>query len=410
MAMEPNSVAYERIVASHPWLIGVKRAADVVPGMQANLILHASPPTTWARMGDGMRGGMIGAALYEGLARTPEEAVAKAEAGEIQFAAAQDHEALTGGVGSISASTPVMVIEDRSNGNRATHFLMEGLGRTLVSGAYDESVFERLRWFRDSFGPILDQAITALGGIDVREIIAEALTRGDELHNRNRAATSLLLNKLALGMVDCSVPVAEHKRALEFLSQNGQFFVGAVLPASFLMLRAARNIPGCSIVTRIGANGQDCGLQLSGLDGRWFVAPGEVPTGVLQPGFTKEDVAPGCGDSLLIECAGLGASVLPAAPAFAPAIGASLEDGMRYARNAYALTVGEHPYYKVPALDYRGIPIGFDARKVVKTGLLPVIDIMMGHRKPGVGMVGMGIVSPPMKCFENAVHALDSAI
>lgn len=410
MAMEPNAVAYERMVASHPWLIGVKRAADVVPGMQANLILHASPPTTWARMGDGMRGGMIGAALYEGLARTPEEAVAKAEAGEIQFAAAQDHEALTGGVGSISASTPVMVIEDRSNGNRATHFLMEGLGRTLVSGAYDESVFERLRWFRDSFGPILDQAITALGGIDVREIIAEALTRGDELHNRNRAATSLLLNKLAIGMADCSVPAAEHKRALEFLSQNGQFFVGAVLPASFLMLRAARNIPGCSIVTRIGANGQDCGLQLSGLDGRWFVAPGEVPTGVLQPGFTKEDVAPGCGDSLLIECAGLGASVLPAAPAFAPAIGASLEDGMRYARNAYALSVGEHPYYKVPALDYRGIPIGFDARKVVKTGLLPVIDIMMGHRKPGVGMVGMGIVSPPMKCFENAVRALDSAI
>ena len=410
MAMEPNAVAYERMVASHPWLIGVKRAADVVPGMQANLILHASPPTTWARMGDGMRGGMIGAALYEGLARTPEEAVAKAEAGEIQFAAAQDHEALTGGVGSISASTPVIVIEDRSNGNRATHFLMEGLGRTLVSGAYDESVFERLRWFRDSFGPILDQAITALGGIDVREIIAEALTRGDELHNRNRAATSLLLNKLAIGMADCSVPAAEHKRALEFLSQNGQFFVGAVLPASFLMLRAARNIPGCSIVTRIGANGQDCGLQLSGLDGRWFVAPGEVPTGVLQPGFTKEDVAPGCGDSLLIECAGLGASVLPAAPAFAPAIGASLEDGMRYARNAYALSVGEHPYYKVPALDYRGIPIGFDARKVVKTGLLPVIDIMMGHRKPGVGMVGMGIVSPPMKCFENAVRALDSAI
>ena len=407
--MQPNKIAYERMIASHPWLVGVKRAADVVPDMRANLILHASPPTTWGQMGESMRGGMIGAALYEGLAASVDEAVAKAESGQIQFAAAQDHHALTGGVGSISASTPVMIIEDRSNGNRATHFLMEGLGRTLVSGAYDESVFERLRWFRDSFGPLLDMAITAQGGIDVREIIAEALTRGDELHNRNRAATSLLIAKLAIGMVECGAPAIEHKRALVFLSQNAQFFVGAVLPASSLMLRAASGIPDCSVVTRIGANGRDCGLQISGLDGRWFVAPGDVPTGVLMPGYYPDDVAPGCGDSLIVECSGLGASVLPASPAFASVIGASPEDGMRFARNAYALSVGEHPYYKVPALDFRGVPIGFDARLVVSKGILPAIDIMMGHRKPGVGMVGMGIVHPPMKCFEDAVRALDSA-
>ena len=408
MNMEPNTIAYEHMIASHPWLIGVKRAADVVPGMRANLILHASPPTTWARMGDGMRGGMIGAALFEGLARTPEEVIEKAEAGEIAFDAAQNHDALTGGVGSITASTPVMVIEDRYNGNRATHFLMEGLGRTLVSGAWGDEVFERLRWFRDSFGPMLDRAIAALGGIDAREIIAEALTRGDELHNRNRAATSMLQNLIALGMVECNVPAAEQKRALNFIGGNPQFFVGVVLPAAALMMRAATNIPGCSIVTRIGANGQDCALQLSGLDGRWFTAPGDTPTGVLLPGFAIDDVAPGCGDSLVVECAGLGASVLPAAPAFAPMIGASLDDGMRFARNAYALTVGEHPYYKVPALGFRGIPIGLDARRVVRTGVRPVIDIMMGHRKPGVGMVGMGIVSPPMQCFEDAVNALDN--
>lgn len=408
MDKEPNAVAFEHMAASHPWLIGVKRAADVVPGMRANLILHASPPTTWARMGEGMRGGMIGAALFEGLARTPEEAIAKAEVGLIAFDAAQNHDALTGGVGSITASTPVMVIEDRYNGNRATHFLMEGLGRTLVSGAYGDEVFERLRWFRDSFGPMLDSAIAALGGIDARAIIAEALTRGDELHNRNRAATSMLQNRIALGMVECNVPSADQKRALNFIDGNPQFFVGVVLPAAALMLRAASDIPGCSIVTRIGANGQDCGLQVSGLDGRWFAAPGDTPTGVLLPDFAIDDVAPGCGDSLVVECAGLGASVLPAAPAFAPVIGASLEDGMRFARNAYTLTVGEHPYYRVPALGFRGIPIGFDSRRVVQTGVRPVIDIMMGHRRSGVGMVGMGIVSPPMKCFEDAVNALDN--
>jgi len=402
-----NTLAVERMAASYPWLVGVKPAAEVVPAMAPDLILHASPPTTWAKMGDGMRGGMIGAALFEGLARTPEEAVAKAEAGQIRFDAAQNHDAMTGGVGSITASMPVMVVEDRSNGNRATHFVMEGLGRTLVSGFYSNDVLTRLRWFRDSLAPMLDRALGALGGIDAREIIAEALARGDELHNRNRAATSMLQNKLVIGMLDCNVPAVELKRALQFIDGNPQFFVGVVLPAALLMLKAARGIPGCSIVTGIGANGKDCGIQLSGLGERWFTAPADIPTGVLLAGFSADDVAPGCGDSLTVECAGLGASVLPAAPAFGPVIGASSRDAALYAHNAYAIARGEHPFYKVPALDFRGIPTGFDAREVVRTGVLPTIDIMMGHRKPGVGMVGMGVMRPPMKCFEDALRALD---
>jgi len=175
------------------------------------------------------------------------------------------------------------------------------------------------------------------------------------------------------------------------------------------MLRSARGIPGCSVVTAIGANGKDCGLQVGGLPDRWFVAPGNVPKGVLQDGVTQADVAPGCGDSFVGELAGFGASVLPAAPALGPVIGASLEDGLRFARDAYGVAVGEHRHYKVPALGFRGIPIGFDARKVVANGTLPVIDIAIGHRRPGIGMIGMGLVSPPMQCFEQAVRALDAA-
>jgi hypothetical protein len=409
MASNSNVLAYDRIIASHPWLVGVRAAADVISGMRPNLILHAAPPTTWAEMSDLMRGGMIGAALFEGLARTPEEAITKAQAGAIVFDAAQNHGAMAGGVGSITASMPVMVVEDRSNGNRSIHFLMEGLGRTLVAGAYDEAVLDRLRWFRDGFGPLLDQALRALGGIDLRELMVEALQRGDELHNRNRAATSLFLNSIAIGLLDVEAPPAEKRRALRFLSDNGQFFVCAVLPATELMLRAAHDIPGCSVVTAIGANGKDCGLKISGLGDRWFTASGDTPIGILQPGVDMSDVAPGCGDSFLAECAGFGASVLPAAPALCPVIGADLEDGRRFAEGAYRIAIGEHPHYRIPALDFRGIPVGVDARKVVETRTLPVIDIMMVHRKPGVGLAGMGVVSPPMRCFEEAVKALEAA-
>lgn len=406
---DPNTLAHERMIASHPWLVGVRPAAEIVPRMQPNLILHAAPPVRWSHMGDLMRGGMIGAALYEGLARTPEEAAEKAQSGAIMFDAAQNHGGIAGGVGSITASMPVMVVEDRSNGNTATHFVMEGLGRTLVSGFYDAAVLDRLRWFRDSFAPMIDAAIRAIGGIDLREMMAEALCRGDELHNRNRAGTSMLVNAIVPGLIEIGAPGPDIKRALAFLAGNPQFFVGCVLPAAALMLRTARGIPGCSIVTAIGANGKDCGLQVGGLPDRWFVAPGDVPKGVLQMDVTQSDVAPGCGDSFVGELAGFGASVLPAAPALGPVIGASLEDGLRFAQGAYSLTVGEHPYYKIPALGFRGIPIGFDVRKVVATDTLPVIDIAMGHRMPGMGMIGMGVVSPPMRCFEQAVRALDVA-
>jgi hypothetical protein len=254
---------------------------------------------------------------------------------------------------------------------------------------------------------MLDQAIMALGGIDAREIIAEALARGDELHNRNRAATSMLQNKLAIDMLECGFPAAKQLRALRFIESNPQFFVGVSLPASLLMLKAARSIPGCSLLTGIGANGKDCGLQVSGTGDRWFVAPADVPAGILMPGFAMADVALACGDSLMVECAGLGASVLPAAPAFSPVIGATAEDAARYASNARSIAIGGHPHCRVPTMGFRGVPIGIDVREGVRTGVLPVIDIMMGHCQPGVGMVGMGLVSPPMKCFQEALIALD---
>jgi len=409
MATDPNSIAYERMVASHPWLIGVRPAFEIVPGMRPNLILHAAPPTRWADMSDLMRGGMVGAALFEGLAKTDKEAIAKAESGEIVFDAAQNHGGIAGGVGSITASMPVMVIEDRKHGNISTHFVMEGLGRTLVSGFYDEAVLARLHWFRESFAPMLDAAIRTVGGIDLREIIREALCRGDELHNRNRAATSMLANILMPGMIDAGVSGNDIKRALSFLAGNPQFFVGCALPAAALMLRAARDISGSSVVTAIGANSTDCAIQISAFPDRWFAAPGEVPKGVLQNGVVASDVMPGCGDSFVGELAGFGASVLPAAPALSPIIGVSLDDAFRFSDDCYAVCVGEHPHYKVPALGFRGIPIGFDACKVAATRKRPVIDIAMSHRKPGMGAIGMGIVSPPMGCFEQAVRALDTA-
>ena len=44
-------------------------------------------------------------------------------------------------------------------------------------------------------------------------------------------------------------------------------------------------------------------------------------------------------------------------------------------------------------------------RKVVETGITPVINTGMAHKKPGVGQVGAGIVRAPMECFTGALEA-----
>ncbi len=141
---DANREAIERVLASEPWLVGVKPAAEVVRRFAPNLILHAAPPGSWDDLSDLLRGGLVGAALFEQLAATEEEAEAKLRMGEIGLGAAQDHSAMAGGAGSITASLPVLVLDDRAKGNRAFHFLMEGVGKTLILGMYDEEVNERL--------------------------------------------------------------------------------------------------------------------------------------------------------------------------------------------------------------------------------------------------------------------------
>jgi hypothetical protein len=404
-----NAAALERVLACEPRLVGVRPAGGVVPGLAEDQILHAAPPTTFSEACELLRGGLVGAALYEGLAASEDEAERRLEAGEIRLGAAQDHGAMAGGVGSITASLPVMVVEDASTGARSSHFLMEGFGRTLVLGMWDGEVAARLAWFRDELGPALDAAIRALGGIDLVPLMAEALRRGDELHNRNAAATSMLAERFALGFARTGVRADLQVRAFELMAANPQFFVPCSLAVSRLALMAAEGVAGSGLVTACGANGTDCGIQVAGLPGRWFTAPAEVPEGVLLEGFVPGDAGPGCGDSLLVECFGLGASVLPAAPALWAVLGADEARARQIADDTRRIALGEHPALRVPALGDRGVPVGVDARRVVETGIRPVIDIVMVHPDRGRGMIGFGLTSPPLSCFEQAVEALAAA-
>jgi hypothetical protein len=69
----------------------------------------------------------------------------------------------------------------------------------------------------------------------------------------------------------------------------------------------------------------------------------------------------------------------------------------------YDITVAEHPEFKIPALGFRGTPVGIDVHKVVATGIQPVMDVGVPGR--GGGQIGAGILRAPLACFEAAAAA-----
>lgn len=400
-----NAEALRRILAAKPTLVGIGVAGDTVPGMASDLILHAGPPVTWDRMAGPMRGAVIGGILYEGLAKTPEEAADLAASGKIRFEPCHHHQAVGPMAGVMTASMPVWILENRTFGNRAYCTLNEGLGKVLRYGAYSGEVLERLRWMRDRLAPILSRALELHGPIDLKSLMAQALQMGDEGHNRNRAGTSLVIRELAPHLVMVNEPREHIASVLSFLNGNDHFFLNLSMPSAKCTMDAALGIEASSVVATMARNGTDFGIRVSGLGERWFTGPAGIVEGLYLPGFSAADAARDIGDSVITETSGVGGFAMAAAPAIVQFVGGKPEDALDVTRRMYQISVGENDTYRVPALDFRGTPTGIDLRKVVETGILPAINTGIAHKEPGIGMVGAGLVKPPENCFTDALLA-----
>jgi hypothetical protein len=186
-----NQMACQKILNSKPVLTGLDKALHVIPGMEKNLILHAGPPVTWEKMCGPMRGAIIGALKYEGLAKNDTEAERLASSGDVRYAPCHEHSTVGPMAGIVSASMPVFIIKNEEYGNNAYCTLNEGLGKVLRYGAYSDAVIKKLKWMEDVLYPALKAALEDMKKIDLKNIMAQALHMGDEVHNRNRAATSL---------------------------------------------------------------------------------------------------------------------------------------------------------------------------------------------------------------------------
>jgi len=307
--------------------------------------------------------------------------------------------------GVVSPSMPVLVVQNESAGNRAFATLNEGLGRVLRFGAYDASVINRLHWMRTVLAPTLAAALERTGPIDLRAIFAQALHMGDECHNRNVAATSLLTRTLApvlAGGADAP-GVAE---VLAFLKDNDHFFLNASMAACKATLDAIPRDPACTVVTAMARNGVEFGIRVAGTGNRWFTAPAEVPEGLYFAGYGPGDANPDLGDSAITETMGLGGFAMAAAPAIVRFVGGDSSDALRYTQEMAHITLARNPNLTLPTLGFAGTPTAIDVRRVVETGILPVINTGIGHRDAGVGQIGAGIARAPLTCFVAALTAL----
>jgi hypothetical protein len=382
-------------------------ARDVIPGMHDRMILHAGPPVSWERMCGPQRGAVMGALIYEGIAKGEAQAAEIAASSEVEYSPCHHHHAVGPMAGVVSPSMPVFILENKAFGNRAFCTQNEGLGKVLRYGGMGPEVYTRLKWMETDLYPTLDRALQALpDGIDLRSLIAQALHMGDECHNRNRAATSLFLRAIGPNLARTNRDNETLAKVIEFIDRNDHFFLNLSMPAGKSMLEPAEGVAGSTIVTVMARNGTDFGIRLSSMPERWFVAPAGQVQGLYFPQYSEKDANPDIGDSTVTETAGYGGVAMAAAPAITQFVGGTPQLALQTTLEMYEITFDEHEQFTIPSLNFRGTPCGIDVRYVMETGILPQINTGIAHKEPGIGMVGAGILRAPEKCFQDAFEAV----
>ncbi|MBM4137950.1 MAG: DUF1116 domain-containing protein [Nitrospira sp.] len=405
-----NRTAFDLYQSSQPILRDIGIASEMLPNMGNRMILHGGPPIAWQNMCGPMKGAILGAILYEGWAKDTAGATALAAGGDIVFEPCHHHAAVGPMAGVISPSMPVWMVVDTAHNRPSFSNFNEGLGQVLRFGANGPDVIDRLRWIEQTLAPTLRAGIEILGGIDLKPLMAQALHMGDEVHNRNVAASSLLLKRLITALLKTQASSPDIAAAVDFVAGNDHFFLNLSMAACKAMLDAAQGVPGSSMVTAMARNGVEFGIRVSGMGERWFTAPAPIVDGLFFPGFTMADAAPDLGDSAITETAGVGGFAMAAAPAIVKFVGGAPQDAIDNTMAMAHITIGCNEAFTLPPMNFAGSPAGIDIRKVVDTGILPIINTGIAHREAGVGQIGAGITRAPLACFTQAVSALAARV
>lgn len=404
---DANEAVIEKVIESQPFLLDVVPAKKVIPVLNKKVILHSGPPTTWEKMPDPMKGSCIGAVIFEGWADNKDDASELLSEGKIVFMPCHSVNAVGPMGGITTGNMPVVVVENKSGTNRAYCNLNEGIGAVLRFGAYSSEVINRLKWMQCVLAPALSRALHQMDGMNVNVLVSKAITMGDEFHQRNIAASALFLKEIVPYLITAKLPDDELQEVVKFLADNDQFFLNIMMASAKAVMDTAATIEEGSIVTVLARNGDQFGIKVSGLGDQWFTAPVNTPDGLYFSGYSSADATPDMGDSAITEAYGVGGMAMIAAPGVVRFVGSGgFQDAVRTSDEMREICVANNPKLSIPTWDFQGACLGIDIRKVVETGITPVINTGIAHKVAGNGQIGAGTVRAPLGCFEKALEAL----
>lgn len=161
-----------------------------------------------------------------------------------------------------------------------------------------------------------------------------------------------------------------------------------------------------TVVTAMCRNGYEFGIRIAGMGDEWFTAPVNTPQGLFFTGYDQSMACPDMGDSAITETFGVGGMAMIAAPGVTRFVGAGgMDDAVSTSNEMMEICIDHNPNFSIPTWDFQGACLGIDARKVVETGIEPVINTGIAHKEAGVGQIGAGTVRAPLACFEKAIEA-----
>ena len=401
-----NQTAVQRLQNSDPYWIGMKPALECVPDMHEGLILHAGPEIAWERMCQAQQQGGINGALFEGYAKTEEEARRMLERGEIEFRSANDYHIVAPGSGITTPSLIVNIVEDRNTGTRGYCVPFEGPNRGGLGGwgIYNPDVQAYLDLIRDVIAPTFTALLEKANGLALRRIFVRGVEMGDELHSRQDACGLIAVNEMMRMLFESDLPFAARKACVDLMYGTVRYFHPLGMASAMAVLESVRDIPYSTVVTAMEGNGVDYGIKLSGTGNQWYTAPSPYAEGgaLVAANIDKNEILPWIGDSCMLECCGLGGFAAAAAPAVMRAQNKTWADGIEQSRSMEEIALARHPYYLLPGLDYQGSPVGIDMRKVLESGIVPVIH--GGIIAKNLRRLGSGGTKVPMACFEKAME------
>lgn len=401
---EANQRVVQAMIDAQPTLIDVVPAHTKAPVLKGKALLHAGPPIKWEQMTGPMQASCVGAAIFEGWTDSYEEAEKMLARGEVEFIPCH-HVSAVGPMGGItSGNMPWLVVRNAVDGVEGYCTMNEGIGKVLRFGANDADVINRLRWMRDVLGPALSRALkTMAGGLNLRNIMGRAITMGDEFHQRNIAASAIFLREISPALAATGAP----PEVFKFLGDTDQFFLNLAMAAGKVTADSARKIQEGTIVTTMTRNGYEFGIRTAATGDQWFTGPVGTPVGMYFSGYSADDANPDIGDSAITETCGWGGMAMAASPGVIRFVGAGgFADALKITREMGEICFGNNPHMQIPTMDFIGTPIGIDIRRVVETGVLPIINTGIAHKEPGRGQIGAGTVKPPIEAFEQALEAV----